>query len=65
MQRIDLTKPKWDQSTFSGRLKYFFWVTDPRSSVVSTKELNEAKNLVELYKYANPRFRLVLNKIKI
>ena len=51
MQRIDLTKPKWDQSTFGGRLKHFFWVTDPRSCVVSNKELCEAKDLVQQYKY--------------
>ena len=51
MQRIDFSQPKWDQSTFSGRLKHFFWVTDPRSCVVSSEQLYEAKTLVEKYKY--------------
>lgn len=50
MQRIDFSQPKWDQSTFSGRLKHFFWVTDPRSCVVSSEQLYEAKTLVEKYK---------------
>lgn len=51
MQRIDFSQPKWDQSTFVGRLKHFFWVTDPRSCVISSQQLYEAKNLVEKYKY--------------
>ena len=50
MQRIDLTKPKWDQSTFSGRLKHFFWVTDPRNCIVPSDKLYEAKDLVEKYR---------------
>ncbi|EFX71151.1 hypothetical protein DAPPUDRAFT_309196 [Daphnia pulex] len=50
MQRIDFSQPKWDQSTFTGRLKHFFWVTDPRSCVVSSEQLYEAKTLVEKYK---------------
>jgi len=48
--RIDLTKPKWDQSTFIGRLKYFFSVTDPRLSLLRDHELEGAKTLLELYR---------------
>lgn len=48
--RLDLTQPRWDQSTFVGRLKYFFAVTDPRLSLLPDAELEGAKLLVELYK---------------
>lgn len=50
MSRIDLTKSKWDQSTFVGRLKYFFAVTDPRLSLLRDHELEGAKTLLQLYK---------------
>jgi len=49
-QRPDLTKPRWDQATFVGRLKYFFAVTDPRLSLLGDSELEGAKSLLELYK---------------
>ncbi|NXR16136.1 SFXN2 protein, partial [Semnornis frantzii] len=39
--------PRWDQSTFMGRLKHFFNVTDPRTVLVSEKELDQAKAVVE------------------
>lgn len=42
--------PNWDQGTFLGRLKYFFWVTDPRTVVVSNSKLDEAKDLLEKQK---------------
>jgi len=56
MSRIDLTKPKWDQSTFVGRLKYFAAVTDPRLSLLRDHELEGAKTLLQLYrKKAEPQ----------
>lgn len=39
--------PRWDQSTFMGRLKHFFNVTDPRTVLVLEKELDQAKAVVE------------------
>ncbi|XP_067858174.1 sideroflexin-2 [Heptranchias perlo] len=49
---VDLTKfnidaPRWDQSTFMGRLKHFFNITDPRTVVVSDANLDKAKDLVD------------------
>lgn len=49
-KRIDLTKPRWDQGTFVGRLKYFFAVTDPRLSLLTVDQLEGAKALLQLYK---------------
>ncbi|XP_051883667.1 sideroflexin-2 isoform X4 [Pristis pectinata] len=49
---VDLTKfnidaPRWDQSTFMGRLKHFFNITDPRTVVLSNASLDKAKDLVD------------------
>ncbi|KFZ66774.1 Sideroflexin-2, partial [Podiceps cristatus] len=44
---FDIDAPRWDQSTFVGRLKHFFNITDPRTVLVPEKELDRAKALVE------------------
>ena len=49
-QRIDLDSPRWDQSTFMGRLRHFFWVTDYRTAIVPESKLEEAKDLLQKYK---------------
>ena len=48
--RLDLDKPRWDQSTFAGRFKHFLAVTDPTKTFYSSKQLDDAKTLVEAYK---------------
>lgn len=48
---MDLDKPLFDQTTFIGRLKHFFWVTDPRSCVCSEDTLDNAKTLLTDYRY--------------
>eukprot|EP00124_Ichthyophonus_hoferi_P001712 Ihof_evm6s97 gene=Ihof_evmTU6s97 len=47
--RLNLSQPRWDQSTYLGRAKHFFNVTDPRTLLASSKELDEAFALVEAY----------------
>ncbi|NXP86005.1 SFXN2 protein, partial [Passerina amoena] len=44
---FDIDSPRWDQSTFVGRLKHFLNITDPRTVLVPEKELDQAKALVE------------------
>ncbi|XP_075791684.1 sideroflexin-2 isoform X2 [Pelodiscus sinensis] len=44
---FSIDAPRWDQSTFVGRLKHFFNITDPRTVLVSEQELDRAKVLVE------------------
>lgn len=46
---IDLGKPRWPQDTYIGRAKHFFTVTNPLNLLLSSKDLNEAKALVERY----------------
>ncbi|KAI8924186.1 Tricarboxylate/iron carrier [Entophlyctis helioformis] len=43
---IDLTKPRYDQSTYWGRLRHFSEVTDPRNLLASDAQLQAAKRLV-------------------
>ncbi|NWQ72772.1 SFXN2 protein, partial [Columbina picui] len=44
---FNIDAPRWDQSTFMGRLKHFFNITDPRTILVPEEELDQAKALVE------------------
>lgn len=46
MADIDINKPLWDLSTFSGRFMHFLWVTDPRTCFTPESELIKAKELV-------------------
>ncbi|XP_046906703.1 sideroflexin-2 [Hypomesus transpacificus] len=44
---FDMEAPRWDQSTFSGRLRHFFNITDWRTALLPDARLDEAKALVE------------------
>ncbi|XP_010077747.1 PREDICTED: sideroflexin-2, partial [Pterocles gutturalis] len=44
---FNIDAPRWDQSTFVGRLKHFLNITDPRTVLVPEGELDRAKALVE------------------
>ncbi|XP_017581652.1 PREDICTED: sideroflexin-2 isoform X4 [Corvus brachyrhynchos] len=44
---FNIDSPRWDQSTFVGRLKHFLNITDPRTVLVPEEELDRAKALVE------------------
>ncbi|XP_050754859.1 sideroflexin-2 [Gymnogyps californianus] len=44
---FNIDAPRWDQSTFVGRLKHFLNITDPRTVLVPEEELDQAKALVE------------------
>jgi len=49
--RVDVDKPRWDQTTFVGRLKHFAWITDFRNVLVPSTRLHESKHLLQLYRY--------------
>ena len=49
-KHIDLSSPKWDQSTYIGRAKHFFAATNPLNVFATSAELQTAKDVVEQHK---------------
>lgn len=65
--RVDLSRPRYDQRTFSGRARYFFETANPLNLLASNKRLEKAAELVKLYRYdqgdtSNCTFALLLTK---
>lgn len=50
---FQLNKPRFDQSTFNGRLRHFLDVIDPRTLLTSSKQLEDAIILLDKYKSGN------------
>lgn len=50
MDNFDIDKPLWSQDTLLGRFKHYLWVTDPRTCLVPTTALYDARKLVEDYR---------------
>lgn len=47
---VDLTKPKYDQSTYINRAKHFFLLTNPLNLLAGDKGLDDAKRIITEYK---------------
>ncbi|XP_026729128.1 sideroflexin-1 isoform X3 [Trichoplusia ni] len=47
---INLDKPRWDQSTYTGRAKHFLLMTNPLNFFASERSLDEAKRVVDEYR---------------
>lgn len=47
---VDLSKPRYDQTTYVGRAKHFFETANPLNVFVSGKRLEEAAKLIRAYK---------------
>ncbi|KAG8190016.1 hypothetical protein JTE90_000113 [Oedothorax gibbosus] len=50
MEKININEPRWDQNTYWGRAKHFFTTTNPLNLLVSSSELDKAKDLVIKYR---------------
>lgn len=48
--RINLNVPRFDQSTFSGRMKHFFETANPLNIFATNQKLAEAAEIVKRYK---------------
>lgn len=49
MAKLDLSQPRFDQTTFEGRAKHFFSTTNPLNVLASDEELDRAKKIVQDY----------------
>ncbi|KAI3351829.1 hypothetical protein L3Q82_020664, partial [Scortum barcoo] len=47
---INIKEPRWDQSTFVGRAKHFFTVTDPRNILLTNEQLANAHKIITDYR---------------
>jgi tricarboxylate carrier len=50
LESIDFSKPRYDQSTYWGRLLHFSDVTDPRTMFVTSKQLEDSQRLLDSVK---------------
>ena len=50
LSHIDLRKSHYNQSTYFGRARHFFEVTDPRNVLASSAKLEEARDLVTAHR---------------
>jgi len=49
-ERVNLDVPRWDQTQYWGRVKYFFTTTNPLNIFKSNLELEKCKEIVNNYK---------------
>ena len=56
--RLNLDAPRYDQSSFVGRVRHFCSVTNPINVLASNEELDRAKEIVEAYRKGNDRSNL-------
>lgn len=54
---VDITKSRYDLSTFAGRLQHFASVTSPLTLLASTAQLKSARDLVDSYESRFPKNR--------
>ncbi|OWA53511.1 Sideroflexin-1 [Hypsibius exemplaris] len=61
--RINIDEPRWDQTTYEGRAKHFFTITNPLNLLKGDKELEEARRIVLGYKAGEKVPGLTVDKL--
>lgn len=54
--KIDIEKPRWDQSTYVGRAQHFLKLTNPLNVFATSGQLDKAKDIVTKYRYINAKY---------
>ena len=54
--RINLDVPRWPQDNFVGRFKHFWSITDWRNGLNSEETFDNAKTLLNSYRYVHTNF---------
>ena len=63
MTRLNIDSPRYDQSKFEGRLKYFFSTASPLNIIADEAELLKAKEIVESYRRGDEDKNLTVDEI--
>ncbi|XP_064545905.1 sideroflexin-2 [Drosophila montana] len=63
LSMIDVNR-LFDLKTFTGRFKYYAWMTDPRTALVSKERLMEAKKMVDNYRAGKQKDNLTPEEVK-
>lgn len=65
LPRVDIDKPKYDQSTYLRRVRHFFLVTNPLNFVASDETLDTARQTVKRYRAGKAIILNVCGKLNI
>ncbi|KDR10209.1 sideroflexin-1 [Zootermopsis nevadensis] len=61
--KVNIDEPRWDQSTYWGRAKHFFSITNPLNILATKQELEKARNIVQTYRSGGDVGQLTVDEL--